>query len=466
LISEKLAGGDCLNVGCVPSKALLRAAKALREVKRSSTFGIQLSSSENNSDINSGFTLDFSKVMKRLREKRTQISPADGHEGTAGTGCHVFQGRGRFTSPTTIDVNGTELKFKHAIVATGGRPQIPTNIPGLAESPYVTNEQIFNLDQELPPRMVILGSGVIALEMAQCFATFGSKVTVLNRSGHLFESRGGDEEAAQLLQTALEEDGVTFLSHTEMTNVETVRDGGADADGGFPLMKLTIESGSGDNKKQQSSELECECLLVATGRTANVEDLGLDVAGVEYTEGKGVKVNDLCQSVSNPQVWGVGDVVAGVPRQTHQSGEMARIVVQNALFADDWKLSSLVTPSVMYTEPEYATVGIASAEQAEKQGLGEVDVYRGGLEHNDRAILESDNPRGFCKIVCEKGTDKILGATIIADRAGEMINEVTLAMKHGIPIGGIGRNMHAYPSTGEAVMGAGLQYIGTQLPSL
>jgi pyruvate/2-oxoglutarate dehydrogenase complex dihydrolipoamide dehydrogenase (E3) component len=219
-------------------------------------------------------------------------------------------------------------------------------------------------------------------------------------------------------------------------------------------MKVTVKSG------EKEDDLECECLLVATGRAPNVENIGLEAANVEYQVGKGILVNDLSQSVSNPNVYGVGDCVAGVPRLTHQSGEMAKQVVQNALFGDSWKLSDFVTPSVMYTEPEYATVGIASAEAAAIRGI-QVDIYRGGLEHNDRAILESDN-HGFCKVICEAGTDKILGATIVASRAGEIINEVTLAMRHNIGLAGIGRNIHAYPTTGEALMGAGIQYINSK----
>lgn len=440
MISEHLAGGDCLNVGCVPSKALLRAAKAINEVKRAAEFGIVLDSPPK---------IHFPTIVKRLREKRSVISPADGHDGTTGAGTHVFQGRGVFTGPNTIEVNGVTLKFKKAVVATGGRPTVP-NLPGLKEAPYTTNEVLFNLE-ELPPRMVVLGSGVIALEMAQCFAAFGSHVTVIQRAERLFQSKAGDAEAAELLQKVLEEDGVHFLSKTTIKQVETLRERTRDA---LPLMKLTLNVG------EEEQVVECECLLVATGRASNVENVGLEAAGVDYQVGKGITVNDLSQSVSNENVYGVGDCVAGVPRLTHQSGEMAKLVVQNALFGDSWKLSSLVTPAVMYTEPEYATVGIASAEEAEKKGI-KVDVFRGGLEHNDRAILESDN-HGFAKIICEQGTDKILGATIVASRAGEMINEVTLAMKHDIGLGGIGRNIHPYPTTGEALMGAGLGYINSK----
>ena len=187
--------------------------------------------------------------------------------------------------------------------------------------------------------------------------------------------------------------------------------------------------------------------------------MGLEAAGIEYKEGSGVKVNDLAQAVGNPNVYAVGDCVADVPRLTHMSGEMAKLVVQNSLFDDDWKLSSLVVPAVAYTEPEYATVGIYSEDLASKKGI-EVDTYRGGLEHNDRAILESSNV-GFCKIFCKKGTDEIVGSTIVAERAGEMINEVSLAMKNGIGLYAIGRNIHSYPSTGEAVMGCGVQYINS-----
>uniref|UniRef100_A0A7S2VA51 Pyridine nucleotide-disulphide oxidoreductase dimerisation domain-containing protein n=1 Tax=Entomoneis paludosa TaxID=265537 RepID=A0A7S2VA51_9STRA len=210
--------------------------------------------------------------------------------------------------------------------------------------------------------------------------------------------------------------------------------------------------------------MECECLLVATGRAPNVEKLNLEAAGIEYEVGKGVKVNDLAQTVGNPNVYAVGDAVADVPRLTHMSGEMAKLVVQNALFDDDWKLSSFVVPAVAYTEPEYATAGIYSEALAAKKGI-EVDVYRAGLEHNDRAILESNNV-GFCKIVCAKGTDEILGTTIVAERAGEMINEVTLAMKNKIGLKGIGRNIHSYPTSGEAVMGCGIGYINSHWKTL
>jgi pyruvate/2-oxoglutarate dehydrogenase complex dihydrolipoamide dehydrogenase (E3) component len=445
MISESLAGGDCLSASCVPSKALIRSACATREVCRAAEFGICISDPDR-------VTVDFGAVMRRLRQLRAKIAPADGHGGTTGAGAHVFQGRGRFTGPNTVQVNGFNLKFRKAVVATGGRNDTPS-VPGLVEAPFTTNEILFNLET-LPPRMVILGSGIVALEMAQCFASFGSKVTVIQRKERLFQSKGGDKEAAELLQTVLEHEGITFLSSVTTKQVTTLRPRGEGPED-LPLMKVTVGGREGND-----IDLECECLLVATGRIANVEDLGLEEAGVDYELGKGVVVNDLAQSVSNENVYAVGDCVAGVPRLTHMSGEMAKVVVQNALFDDSWKLSSLVVPAVMYTEPEYATVGISSQEMADKAGM-QVDVYRGGLEHNDRAILEGDNV-GFVKVVCKAGTDEIVGATIVASRAGEIINEVTLAMKHGIGLDGIGRNIHSYPTTGESLMGCGLQSINAK----
>lgn len=418
----------------------MRASKSIAEVKRCAEFGVVLPG-------NGKFEVDFAAIMRRLREKRTVIAPADGHPGTAGAGTHVFQGFGKFTGPQTIQVGEKILKFKKAVVATGGRPSVP-NVPGLLDAPFTTNEILFNLEV-LPPRMVVLGAGVIALEMAQCFANFGSHVTVLQRSSRLFESKQGDAEAAQIIQEELEKAGVHFVT-CSTKQVTTLRPRTVLDPQQLPLMKVTVGTASGD------IDLECECLLVATGRVSNVENVGLEAAGVDFKVGQGVLVNDLAQT-SNPNVYAVGDAAAGVPRLTHMSGEMAKLVVQNAIFDDDWKLSSLVVPAVAYTEPEYATVGLSSAAMAEKEGI-EVDTYRGGLEHNDRAILESSNV-GFCKIFTKKGTDEIVGCTIVAERAGEMINEVTLAMKNKIGLYAIGRNIHSYPTTGEAVMGCGVQYI-------
>lgn len=449
MISAHLAGGDCLNVGCVPSKALIRSARMIREVRKAQndpTLGLK---------IGGPVEVDFEQIMKRMRMLRAQIAPVDGH--TLGTeiGVDVFQGFGRFVDANTVEVvpvsrNGEEapkpkkLKFKKAAICTGGRATIPSGISGLSESPFTTNETLFNLTK-LPSKMVILGSGVVALEMAQVFATFGSKVSIIMRGDKLFPR--GDPDAGPYLQKSLEEScNVEFIKSARLTKVETLKEPENIDD--LPLMRLSITSNG------ETSELESDCLLIAAGRTPNVESLNLEAANVDYDVKEGILVDDNSKSITNPNVFSVGDCTAGVPRLTHMSGEMAKVVVQNALFKDDWKLSSLVVPATMYTEPEYASAGIVT-------GGDDVDVYTASLEHNDRAILEGDR-EGYAKIFCKKGTGEIVGTSIIASRAGEIINEVTLAMKHGVPLEGIGRNIHCYPTTGESVMMCGLQLINSK----
>lgn len=330
MISAHLAGGDCLNVGCVPSKALIRCAKMIREVRKAQTrpeFGVRVATVE----------VDFAAIMQRMRSLRAEIAPVDGHELGETIGTDVYQGFGRFVDENTVEVtppSGEEpiqLKFKKAAICTGGRATIPKGIPGLEKAPYTTNETLFNLSK-LPPRMVILGSGVVALEMAQVFAAFGSKVTVLVRSTSLFPR--SDAEAGPYLQKSLEGPGLQFLKMATIKNVETVKEAESEED--LPLMNISIDV---DGKEV---ELEAECLLVAAGRSPNVENLNLEAAGVEYDGRQGILVDDHARSISNPNVFSVGDCTAGVPRLTHMSGEMAKVVVNNALFDDDWKLSSLV----------------------------------------------------------------------------------------------------------------------------
>ena len=447
MISAHLAGGDCLNVGCVPSKALIRSAKMIREVKKAQSypeFGV---------NIGQQLEVDFAKIMERMRSLRSQIAPVDGHKLGTDIGVTVLQGFGKFVDENTIEVvpnyssnsKPSILKFKKAVIATGGRASTVPNIPGLNQSPFITNETLFNLSK-LPPRMVILGSGVVSLEMAQTFCAFGTKVTVLVRGDTLFPR--SDPDVGPVMREALEDDGVQFLTNASILNVETLEEAFDEND--LPLLRVKVDVDG------QRTDLECECLLVAAGRTPNVEHLNLEAANVEYDAREGIIVNDNARSVSNPNVYSVGDCTAGVQRLTHMSGEMAKLVVQNSLFEDDWKLTSLVVPSCMYTEPEYATVGEVNLQE------DEVDVYMSSLKDNDRSILESENKYGFVKVFCKKGTGTIVGCTIIARRAGDLINEASLAIKFNIPLEGIGRNIHSYPTTGEALMSCGLQLINSK----
>jgi pyruvate/2-oxoglutarate dehydrogenase complex dihydrolipoamide dehydrogenase (E3) component len=476
MISAELAGGDCLNAGCVPSKALLRCAKLIRDArkvaKQNNEYGISfrcnnLGNKDDQLQQLIEVKVDFPKIMERMRKLRASIAPIDGHARGEFLGTQTFQGRGIFTSPSTIEVveygkmlgdaSNPILKFRKAVIATGGRPFVPDNIPGLKEAPYTTNLSLFNL-QQLPQRMVIFGSSVVALEMAQAFVAFGSEVTVLQRSRLLSK---GDEEAANIIRKSLEEEGVKFLSGVCVKEVKTIKQAANNDE--LPLMSVSLSCAD----YTQSISLDCECLLLALGRTANVQSIGLESAGVDFHPTKGILVNDFSQSVSNPDVYAVGDCVADVFRLTHMSGEMAKVVVQNALFEGHWRLSSLVVPAVMYTDLEYAVIGKIHVDEnnlvvSTTESDEEVDVYKAELQHNDRAILDSTDKNSFVKILCKKGTGRIVGCTIVSSRAGEMINEVSLAMKHDISLEGVGRNIHSYPTLGEAVMSCGIQFINSR----
>ena len=448
MISEHLAGGDCLNVGCVPSKALLRCARMARELKASES-------------LLAGGTapqLDFGAVMERMRRLRAKIGLVDSHEVTVAAGADVFQGRGRFVGPNELEVNGKRLRFRKAVVATGGRAVVPSDVRGLERAPYLTNATLFNLTA-LPPRMVVLGSGAVGLEMAQAFASFGSQVTVLVRGSRVLSHE--HEATSAAARAALEAAGVTFVCGAKLEAVSILRDA-ARGSAELPLLELVGSSDAGLFSQQ------CEALLVAVGRAANVADLGLEAANVAYTA-DGVTVNARCQSVSNADIFAVGDCVAGVPRLTHMSGEMAKVAVQNALFGGEWELDYTLVPRCVYTEPEVAAVGLATAADAARAGL-EVEAYSCAMEHNDRAILEGEqDDGGFVTLLVQEGTDRIVGGTVVGSRAGEIINEVTVAMSAGLGLEKLARVIHPYPTTGEAVMQAALGYIRkhwARMPSL
>ncbi|KAL3927559.1 MAG: hypothetical protein SGPRY_002767 [Prymnesium sp.] len=448
LISGHLAGGDCLNVGCVPSKALLHVARAAKMARKSAAEGLLVGP---DAKPLPAIGVDFPATMERLRRLRASIAPADSHVATEATGSRVFQGYGTFTGPNTVEVNGKTLTFKKAVICTGGKAHVPSDVPGLAEAPYCTNDTLFNLT-ELPPRMVIVGAGAIGLEMAQAFAVFGSHVTVLVRSRSVL-ARAGDA-AGRAIQRVLEADGVTFKFGAKIVKVTSTM---PPPQSTLPTMELEVQTEEGD------INLECQTLLYAAGRKPNISGLGLDAAGVK-TNSDGIIVNDLLQT-ANPDIFAIGDCVSGVPRLTHLSGEMAKMAVQNALFGDSWKLSSLVVPQVTYTEPEVATVGL-SLQEAGKKGVL-VDSFVTSLEHNDRCILEGESSDGgFVSVICARGSDKVLGATIVAGRAGEMVAELALAIKEKVGLESIGRSIHSYPTSGEAVMGCGLAYIRSKWATL
>eukprot|EP00303_Exanthemachrysis_gayraliae_P008809 CAMPEP_0206011268 /NCGR_PEP_ID=MMETSP1464-20131121/12972_1 /ASSEMBLY_ACC=CAM_ASM_001124 /TAXON_ID=119497 /ORGANISM="Exanthemachrysis gayraliae, Strain RCC1523" /LENGTH=524 /DNA_ID=CAMNT_0053384923 /DNA_START=17 /DNA_END=1591 /DNA_ORIENTATION=+ len=440
LVEMHLAGGDCLNVGCVPSKALIRSARAIKDFRRAEEFGVR---------VGGPVAPDFSAIMRRMRELRAKIAPADSYEGTVAAGAHMFQGRAAFTGPHSLRVDGpdgaVDLTFKKAVIATGGKPVTPPTYQGV---PHLTNETLYNLTH-LPPRMVVIGGGPIGLEMAQCFAVFGAQVTVLVRGDKILPKE--DSDAARLVHDALVADGLDVVVRTSVREARVTGRTTTDTEGRGAFQEVALTCVGPDGAER---EVLCDALLVAAGRAPNVRGLGLEAAGVDYDERAGVRTDDLLRT-SNQDIFAVGDV-AHKFQFTHMSGEMAKMAVENALFGGQWRLSSLVVPWCTYTMPEVAHVGLYEHELDAK---GEAyDSYMSSLEHNDRAILDGE-AEGFVKITCKKGTDEILGATAVASHAGDLVAELTLAIQEGVPAGRLARVIHPYPTVGEGTMQAALGFI-------
>jgi pyruvate/2-oxoglutarate dehydrogenase complex dihydrolipoamide dehydrogenase (E3) component len=431
LIERHLLGGDCLNVGCVPSKALIRAARAAADARTSERFGVKLAGP---------VTVDFPAVMERMRRLRADLSPHDSAARFRELGVDVFIGDGKFTSPTTIAVGDQTLRFAKAVIATGARASAPP-IAGLADVPYLTNETLFSLT-ELPRRLAIVGAGPIGCEMAQSFARFGSEVTLIESAAGLLPRE--DRDAAALLRTALERDGVQILCNGKDLKVSRHAEG------------IRWELAAGRPEKSGIADQ----LLVAVGRAPNVENLGLDVAGVRFGK-KGVEVNE-CLQTSNADIFACGDVCSRY-QFTHAADFMARIVIQNALFKGRRRATALTIPWATYTSPEVAHVGLTAPEAA-AQGVA-LDTFTQSLAKVDRAILDGED-EGFVRVHVRKGTDQIIGATIVAAHAGDMIGELSLAMTNKLGLGAIGASIHPYPTQAEAIRKVGDLYSRTRLTPL
>ena len=428
LIEKHFMGGDCLNVGCVPSKAIIRAARAIAAVREAADFGV---------NVPTGATADFGKVMERMRRLRADISPHDSAKRFTELGVDVFLGAGRFTGPDTIEVGGQTLRFAKAVIATGARAAAPP-IPGLKDVPYLTNETLFSLT-ELPKRLGIIGAGPIGCEMAQSFARFGSEVFLIEATHGILPRE--DQDATNIVREQMARDGVKLLCCGNDLKL-------AKSAGG---VRLQVESHG------KGYDVEVDQLLVAVGRAPNVEGLGLETVGVEFDK-KGVKVNDRLQT-ANPRIFACGDICS--PYQfTHAADFMARIVIQNALFKGRAKASSLIIPWATYTSPEIAHVGLYEKD-AKTQGI-EVDTFTQELSKVDRAILDGET-EGFVRVHVRKGTDEIVGATVVATHAGELIGELTLAMKGKLGLKTIGATIHPYPTQAEAIRKTGDLFNRTRL---
>lgn len=432
LIEKHLLGGDCLNVGCVPSKAIIRCARSAFDAREAGRFGTHMDSE---------VQVDFPAVMERMRKIRADLSPNDSAQRFAKLGVDVFLGEAHFSGPDTIQVGGQSLRFKQAVIATGARPVQPP-VPGLAEAGYLTNETVFNLTQR-PRRMAVIGGGPIGCELAQAFQRLGSEVTLFHRNAHLLDRE--DVDAAAIVQNTFIREGVRLLLNATITRVER--------NGGEKIIYYEIQG--------TQEKLAVDEILAGAGRAPNVEGLNLEAVGVRYDGRKGVVVNDNLQT-SNPRIYAAGDVCLNW-KFTHAADFSARIVIQNALFLGHKKAGAMTVPWCTYTDPEIAHVGLYERD-AHERGV-EIDTYVRKFKEVDRAALDGED-EGFVKLHTRKGSDEILGATIVARHAGEMISEISVAMAAKLGLGKLASVIHPYPTQAEAIRQCGDAYNRTRLTPL
>jgi len=432
LIERNKMGGDCLNFGCVPSKALISSARLIQQIRESEKWGLDRQEPQ----------FAFEKVFERMRARRAKIAPNDSQERFESLGVDVFRGEARFVSPHEIEVGGQKLRARNFVIATGSRAAIP-EIEGMDQVPYFTNETIFDELKEKPESLIVLGGGPIGCELGQVLARLGVKVTILQRASQLLPRE--DSDVAGVLQRQLEREDVRIEFDAEAKS--------ATRQGNSVRLDCLHKDGSG-------FQLNAEALLIAAGRIPNIDKLKLNAAGVRFNK-RGVIVNEYLQT-SQPHIYAAGDI-AGSFQFTHLADAHARVVVRNILMPLQLlrqKTETAVLPWVTYTDPEIAHVGFGEREAKHKNV--QYDVFVVPLEEVDRAVVESEEI-GFAKILTAKDSDKILGVTIVGARAGDLIHEFVLAMKARIGLGTIASTIHAYPTFAELARKAGDKYNRTRL---
>jgi pyruvate/2-oxoglutarate dehydrogenase complex dihydrolipoamide dehydrogenase (E3) component/uncharacterized membrane protein YdjX (TVP38/TMEM64 family) len=422
LIEGHKMGGDCLNTGCVPSKALIRTARLLRQIRSSETLGVTRATAD----------AGFGQVMARVHGIVRQVEPHDSVERYTQLGVEVIQGHARITSPWSIDIDTAAgqrtLTSRAIVIATGASPVIP-DIPGIAAVRHETSDTIWSLTEK-PQRLAVLGGGPIGCELAQAFAGIGCQVTQVARSGILPKEDG---DAIALVEAALRADGVRLLTGTATLRCEVV-------DG---EQRLVVRQGEGGAEEA----IPFDVLLCAIGRQARVTGFGLEELGIPLTRAGTIETNAYLQT-RYPNILACGDV-AGPYQFTHYAAHQAWYAAVNGLFGGikRFKLDNRVVPRVTFTDPEVAQVGL-SETQAKAQGIA-YEVTRYDLADLDRAITESA-AHGFVKVLTPPGKDSLLGACIVGEHAGEMLAEFTLAMKHGLGLNKILGTIHPYPTWSEA----------------
>ena len=431
LIEGHKMGGDCLNYGCVPSKAILAAGKAAQHGREAGKFGVTFDEPR----------IDYAAVHAHIHDVIGQIEPNDSVERYEGLGVEVIEARARFTGPKTVVAGDAEITADHFVIATGSAPFVPP-IPGLDGVPYLTNETLFDLT-ERPEHLLVIGGGPIGLEMAQAHRRLGSKVTVFEGSRIMGND---DPELVAVVRESLTEEGVSLEEGARVTSVSRASSNGS--------TRITVTA----ERDGTPFEVTGTHLLVAVGRRANTDGLGLEAAGVETTE-RGVEVDDYMRTTSK-NVWAVGDVADGL-QFTHVAGYQAGLVVRNALF----KLSKArneapeKAPHVTYVEPELAQVGLTE-RQAEERGL-RFEVARFEYGENDRAIAERAK-RGFAKVIVGKG-GKVLGAGVVGRSAGELIGPWALAVANGLKLSAFTAMIAPYPTLTEVSKRAASAYYTPRL---
>jgi pyruvate/2-oxoglutarate dehydrogenase complex dihydrolipoamide dehydrogenase (E3) component len=417
IVERDLLGGDCLNAGCVPSKSLISAARIAATCRDATDFGV--------TDAGE-IRVDFATVMERMRRVRASLAAHDSAERLQRLGIDVFFGEATFVAADAVAAGHDTLRFARCVIATGTRPAVPS-IPGLDGIRFVTNETLFALTA-LPRRLIVVGGGPMGCELAQAFRRFGSEVTILDRERRLLPA--GDADASAVVEQAFRREGITLALGANIVRV------GPGANRSARLVVYELGGAQHD--------IDGDELLVATGRVANVERLHLEVAGIR-ADAHGIVVDDRLRT-TNRRVYAAGDVCSQY-RFTHAADAMARLVVQNALFFGRRKASELIMPSVTYTNPEVAHVGLTAAE-ATRRG-SDVMTLTVPMSENDRATLENES-EGFARVHVHRATGTILGATMVASHAGEMIGELSLAIAAGLRIGVLSSTIHPYPTRSEA----------------
>lgn len=416
LVEKNLMGGDCLNFGCVPSKALIRAARIAHTVREASRYGVHTPG---------GFTIDFSEAMTRMRRLQAEISVHDSAQRFRDLGVDVFLGNGKFNSHNSLDVEGRTLEFSRAIIATGARAAHPP-IPGLESTGFLTNETLFSLT-ELPRRLCVIGAGPIGCEMAQAFRRFGSEVCVIELGAGILPK--DDRDAAAVLQKRLEQEGIEILLNAQIARIDL-----------SDRTRVVVVERGGTREHVKSDQI-----LVAIGRAPNIEGLDLEAAGIAYDK-EGVTVDDRLRT-TNPRVYAAGDICSRF-KFTHAADAMARLALRNSLFFGRGKTSSLVIPWCTFTDPEVAHVGL-SAEEARKKGH-EIVTHSVRMEEVDRAVLDGET-EGFARVHADAKSGRILGATLVSEHAGESIAEIVLAMNQRVPLSAFSSAIHPYPTQSEAI---------------